>query len=207
VVDIADPLTTTALGGTFTFDNDVALFNFLLGPGTFTFTAGSTSAATGFDPILALFGPDGNPVTYTDEFGGIFPALAFGDIDGDFQFPVITLAGGVTYTLAVTQYGPVDGNFPHDTLAEGFDKDDDSLRCFTFIDSVEPSVVPDGCTAGAAGMFGGQSGTFSLDFTVALEGGGGGETPVPEPGTLSLVALGAAAAALKRRRRAHHTTT
>ena len=104
VRDQAVPSTTVT--GNFEFDNDVALFQFLLGPGTFTFTAATTSAANSFDPILKLFAEDGTAVTYTADDGGVFEAVFSGDFDdAEVQLPLLTLAGGSTYTLALSQFG------------------------------------------------------------------------------------------------------
>jgi hypothetical protein len=207
VVDrtIDDPLNTTALGGTFTVDNDIFLFHFTLDEGTFTFTAAATSAATGFDPILSLFGPDGTLVTYTDADGGLLQAVASEpEPDGNAGFPVLSLAGGSTYTLAVTQWG-FTSNFPlaqgtiTGTLADGFEAD--GFPCFADL-SPEAVCDPDQLFGGL-----GQSGEFTLTFAVDPVGGGGGEVPVPEPNTLSLMALGLAAAFSRRRRARHNTNT
>ena len=182
-----DP-TVAFLAGEFTADNDVALLQFMLGPGSFTFTASTASAATNFDPILTLFGPGGMPVTYTvgDE---PFRAEAF-DLTPDIDpvFPVLTLAGGTIYTLAISQYGPFDGSFAVGTLADGFTHD--AFPCFTS----DPSATQ--CDEGAS-LFGGQTGGFALNLSVTPQG----TASVPEPGTLSLIAFGVAAAAVSRRAR------
>lgn len=182
-----DPVSSLSLSGAFEFDNDVALFQFLLGPGSFTFNASTTSAGVGFDPILALFGPGGTQFTYPGPDGSLIPALAFDPaFDADAVMPTLTLAGNATYTLALTQFG----NFPHEALQLGFDQD--AFPCFTILD---PSVA---CEAGAAGMFEGrdQTGGFSLSLSFTSE-----TASVPEPGTLSLLALGSLGAALVCRRR------
>src|SRR5688572_6660094 len=50
------PATPIELVGSFTFDNDLALFSFLLGPGVYDFFAQTTSYGDGnFDPTLALY--------------------------------------------------------------------------------------------------------------------------------------------------------
>ena len=184
---ITDPLATTGLAASFTFDNDIALFHLVFGEGDFTLTGTTTSAATGFDPILVLFDSDGVRVPYLTSDGVDSVSDSLSDIaDLDVQLPLFSLVGGSTYTLAVTQYF----NFPNTTLAEGFGADADEFQCFAPVVACEP---------GDAGMFGGKSGLFTLDLTVTSSD----TAPVPEPGTLSLIAV-AAAGALVRRRRARH---
>jgi hypothetical protein len=187
--EIANPLGTIELNAAFVFDNDLALFRLILGEGTFTLTGSSTSAATGFDPILALFDETGAVIpTIVDGVESVSPSFA--DIDVDVVLPVYTLLGGVTYTLAVSQFGPFVGNFPKGSLSDGFEMDADEFRCFTFEDPSAP------CEAGNPFLFGGQSGDFSFDLTVTANE----PAPVPEPGTLGLALLGSLAAAFVRRR-------
>ena len=70
-VFMINPVPSTEVTGAFEFDNDVALFQFLLGPGTFTFTAATDDVLLiRFDPILKLFAEDGTAVTYTADDGG-----------------------------------------------------------------------------------------------------------------------------------------
>ena len=193
---VVDPVSAT-LSGEFEFDNDFALFQFELGAGDYTFTAASTTAATGVDPILSLFGPTGTLVTFSVD-GGDFAAVAFGDSFGDdAELPVLTLSAPGTYTLAVSQFGIDFGNFPialsGGTLSDGFEFDLFE-RCFFSI--TDPDPPP--CEADAPGLFGGdgQTGVFSLAFTLTPAD----TAPVPEPGTLSLIAVAAAGALLRRRR-------
>ena len=196
---IANPLGLVDLTATFVFDSDVALFHLVFGPGSFTLTGQSTSAATGFDPIMLLFDQEGAPVPYLTSDGGesISPSIAEPDID--VFLPVYTLAGGFTYTLAVSQFGPFTGNFPLGTLADGFDQQDSP--CFTFADQgLDPEV---GCVAGAPELFGGQSGTLTLSLTVTADQ----PAPVPEPGTLALMIAGSIGTALVRRRNRRRRTT
>ena len=197
-VFVINPVPSTTVTGSFEFDNDVALFQFFLGPGTFTFTAATTSAANSFDPILKLFAEDGTAVMYTADDGGPFEAVFFGDIDADVQVPPLTLAGEATYTLALSQFGPAFGNFPQGALQDGFDFDDPAFRCFT----ISIDLAPELCNAGAEGLFGGQSGDFALTISATPID----TPPIPEPGTLSLMAAGSAGAAWLRRRRMRRLT-
>jgi hypothetical protein len=189
-----DPASAT-LTGQFTLDNDVALFEFLLGPGSYTFSATTTSASTSFDPILTLFGPDFSIVTYLGPSNEPLRAEAF-DFrpDTDVGIPVLTLAGSATYTLAVSQFGPFDGNF-FDPVLNGFTQD--AFPCFTFDPFAEGA-----CVAGDPSMFGGQGAagaSFSIDLALAPVD----TAAVPEPGTLSLIALGASVAFLRRRHKSN----
>lgn len=184
---LENPVGTTTLTAGFTFDNDIALFRLVFGEGTFTLTGSSTSAADSFDPILALFAEDGSLVPYLTADGGESTSPSTGDPDADVFLPVYTLAGGTTYTLAVSQYGPFVGNFPKGSLADGFEMD--AFPCFTIDLGAQ-------CEAGDPLLFGGQSGTFSFDLTVTADD----SAPVPEPGTLGLMLLGSAGYAFVRRR-------
>lgn len=182
-----DPI-SASFTGHFTADNDVALLAFVLGPGSFSFSAFTTSAFTNFDPILTLFGPGGALFTYSvgDEE---FRAQAFEVApDTDPVFPTLTLAGNGTYTLAISQFGPSEGSFALGALDQGFSQD--AFPCFT------SDVFAEACSADAS-LFGGQTGTFALDLALTPQG----TASVPEPATLSLFAIGVATAAVTRRRR------
>jgi len=193
IVMPVDP-TSAVIAGNLIFDNDVAFIQFVLGDGPFLFSAFTTSAGAAFDPILTLFGPGGLPMTYTTPLGEVFPAqwLELAP-DVDPATPALTLEGAGTYTLAISQFGPFDGNFAAGALQDGFTQD--AFPCFTFDPFAEGA-----CTSGDPNMFGGlggPGGAFSLNLTLApadIE-------PIPEPGTLSLMAVGSAGAAWLRRRR------
>ncbi len=99
----------------------------------------------------------------------------------------ILLTAGNSYFLALTQ----TINLPHEQLTNpatgGFDMAAPEFACYN------PPLPPDvACTAG---QFGGLSNNFALDLQLDPA------TPVPEPGTLSLLALGSACAGVARRRR------
>jgi hypothetical protein len=204
-----DPVSTT-LAGEFTFDNDVFLYEFFLGPGSFTFSALTTSAATvfdaqsgatGLDLMLALYRDDAL-VTYLGPDGEVIPALALDPVfDMDVALSALTLTGNATYTLAVSQFG----NFAPDTLPSELNLtqfDQESFPCYTVQD------LSAACLAGASGLFESQvradfyglapqTGNFALNLTIDPVD----TAAVPEPGTLSLLLLGSAAAVVGRRRR------
>jgi hypothetical protein len=191
---IATPEAAT-LSDAFTFDNDVALFSFDLAPGEYNFLARTTSYADGgFDPFLALYGPDDAIVTHAD--GTLF---ARNDNISDVGDPVpdvipdsilqflLTVSVQSRFTLALIQAG----NEAIETEL-AFAWDDDSFRCGT-------APVPGECEAGQfvdfyAGVPRGSN--FSLELAVTPAD----TAPIPEPGTLSLLAIGSAAALIRRRR-------
>ena len=148
-VFVINPVPSTEVTGAFEFDNDVALFQFLLGPGTFTFTAATTSAANSFDPILKLFAEDGTAVTYTADDGGVFEAVFFGDIDE------LTCNCRCLPWLVVQPtrwHFRSSRNFPNGALQDGFDASDPAFSCFTMSVSTlcQSSVMRahKGCLAG-----------------------------------------------------------
>ena len=139
------------------------------------------------DPYLALYSSAGVLV-----LDGLFPArnddIASANLNA--QLFNIPLSGGTTYLLALTQAG----NIPQESLVNctpapnpgdpptctgGFDFGAVGFECFT-------TTV--GCTVGG---FGGLAANFALDLELAPA-----ITAVPEPGTLSLLALGSACAGL-----------
>jgi hypothetical protein len=204
---------TIQFQGEFTWDNDVALIPFFLGDGEFLFDANTTSyAAGGFDPMLSLFYMPDNPEPaipqdltdlvlhyYPGPDGGVLVPAWFDDIDlelsnnlldsstsvltpaGDRQ--VLTLEGGRQYYLALTQ----TGNYPTDLF--GFTADADEFQC--------SDGVCEQLFGGYGAFFGG-----TVQITPVVD-----TTPVPEPGTLSLLALGSLATAIVRRRRRAAVTT
>lgn len=197
---IADPLATTELTGSFTFDNDVALFYFTLDAGIYNFTAATTSYAEGgFDPFLALYGADGQMVTYegTPEQGTLF---ARNDNVSDIGEPTpepmpdsllafqLSVAVQSQFTLALIQGG---NEALEDQIA--FIWDDEGSKCAS-------DPLAESCEVGAFFDFYTQqprNNTFSLDLTITSVD----TAPVPEPGTLSLLTVATAGAAWVRRRR------
>jgi PEP-CTERM motif len=182
---LGEPSPTQTLTGSFQADNDVALFQFVLtgAAGVSAFTSGD---ATALDSLIGLFsGTTGNIVRYLDVAQGAEVDAENDDIDfdaGNFNsaLPVILLDPGI-YILALLQTG-------NDFTSGVVDGIDSLLAGFSFDDT--PDYRGGICAEGGC--------NFSLSLTVAS-----GETPtsVPEPGTLSLVALGSAAALARRLRR------
>jgi hypothetical protein len=204
-VGYAAPIQVTP-GGSLTFAgefqtlNDVALFQFTLDGGEYNFSAITDSLASGgFDPYLALyFGtelyqyPNRSGVQTYAVSDDIEPgvnaeaALRLEDPAGPL---VLTRAGD--YTLALVY----SGNEAKETF--GFSWDD--------IPDVMGTLYPDVACEPGGPSFGPYCGGTSYSLTLSINAVD--STPVPEPGTLSLMALGSlATAALRRRRKAAVTT-
>ena len=177
-----DPITFSFLSGAGTFefgcvladstcfdqDNDVVLVTFdVLAPSTFT--AQTTSFALGgFDPVLTLFEPNGESLPPNDDR----------DPDtGDFDALIgpLTLLPGM-YTLALTQ----SPNFGQVLLQTGFDFDDTP-----FFTSILYGSNGSECTAFITFDGDCRTGYFAGSLTIEPLA-----APVPEPGTLLLVATG-----------------
>jgi hypothetical protein len=174
---------TQTLNGSFTLDNDVALFQFML-TGTAGVSAFTSGDATALDSLVGLFSSTGSIVRYFSAAEGGLVDAENDDIDfenGNFNsaLPVITLDPG-SYVLALLQTGNdfTSGLDGIDSLLAGFSQD------------AFPDYRGGICSEGSC--------NFSLTLTVDT-----GETPapVPEPGTMTLVALGSAAALARRPRR------
>ena len=183
---VGDPLLgPLAFNGEFTADQDVALFQFVLGTSAFvSASAADNEGSILFDPFIGLFhAATGASVRYFDPDLGDDTDARNDDIDpdnGNFNalIPAIQLEAG-SYILALLQTGNTFSGGPDgiDNLREGF-----------AWDSADPGSLPQRCGI-----------TGSCAFTVGLTA----TTPsasVPEPGTLSLLVVGAAAAAAARRR-------
>ena len=134
-----DPFTTVPFSGQFEFDNDVALFAFVL-TGQTTFSVATNSyAAGGFDPTIGLFLQNGTIVQYPDPNPDPNPAVpvafypAYGvDVDPDPNnpnyddiLPTLLLDPG-TYYLALIEYGNFFKSDLNglDSLRAGFASDD-----------------------------------------------------------------------------------
>jgi hypothetical protein len=176
--------TVQAFEGLFDFDNDVALVSFVLGEGIFDFKATTTSGGTGgFDPQLGLYyAPVGSQFSLYTYAGPEGEPISASVDDVDFPGVIdaalsLTLSGAGSYILALTQ----TGNFLHEDFT--FDWAADEVAC-----AAGPLGVCDPADAGVRAF----AGTIQITDTT---------NPVPEPGTLSLLALGSLATAAVRRRR------
>ena len=186
--------------GLFDADNDVALWKFVLGEGEFQFSATTTSAAVGgFDPLMSLYysAVDGDAslfhhVRYNDPLIGETEAI-FDDVNFDAglydsSFSLALTAPGF-YILALTETFNYHQDGPAGTELPGM--------TFNWDDNATSQCQPGGiCDNPAIGFF-----TVQTKLTPA------DSTPVPEPGTLSLMALGSLAIASRRRRRRRSAVT
>jgi hypothetical protein len=185
------------LDGTFVKDNDIALFSFSL-TSTATVTAELTSflcnepdgmcedsTVRGFDPILTLLSDDS---AYTLQGSAV-------SVTGNDPFTLPLTLGPGDYLLAITQYnnfysGTTGGAFDNDTLAsftKAFFDIENLAPCPDFIAFVPPDEGLDPAPECRNKSF---AGTLTIESTA-----------VPEPGTLTLLALGGSALIARRRRR------
>ena len=183
-VDVTPGVAAT-FDGTFDNLNDVALFQFTFLEGAFNLLATTDviGAGGGFDPYLTLYLGD-QRYTYLDEFGLPTPAESDDAIGVDASLSLLLTTPG-TYTLALTH----TQNFSHETF--GFDWDGIADVMGELYPDV--SCAPDGPTFGPFCA----NAMFSVDVSV---------TPVatelvPEPSTISLLAVAFGAMAIHRRRR------
>ena len=181
---------STSLNGTLGLDNEVAFFSFSLAA-TSLITAemtsyfcqdpsGCASTDLGFLPILTLFeGAEATASSYLATASFLDPTIFSSD------FELLTPLGPGTYLLAVTMYenyfDPTTGEF----LYEGVPGFTTILfgTCEGFVQPITADPADLECRTGA----------FAGSLTVQSVG-------VPEPGTLSLLALGAGGILLRRRR-------
>jgi hypothetical protein len=172
--------------GTFQNLNDVALFQFTLDEGTYNFSAATISTDIGgFDPNLALY-LNGELYTYTGAGGAPYYAVEDDTIGLDAMFEFL-LTGGV-YTLALAH----TGNSAPNSLSDPFNWDGIQDVVTDLYNGATCETEPTLC----------GSAVFSLTVDIAPV-----NTTVPEPGTLSLMALGSLATACLRRRRTRSVTT
>ena len=186
-----DP-TLMSFGGTFQSDNDVALFLFSLTADSTVMASTSSAASGGFDTYLALFQADTlgvfNLVTDNDDSAFGVPDAAL--LDPFTGLPGLLLHAG-TYTLALTQ----SPNFANLTLAAGFSFDDTPM--FTCDPSVTGVQNP-GCE-GFVDVFTQEQRTATFAGSLAIIPVAP-PAPVPEPGTLALLAVGLGCVVIRRSR-------
>lgn len=181
--------------GSFTQDDDVQLFNFLVGA-TSTVTlrtysyAGGTQAdgnvvsAGGFDPILALFDSTGGLIVQNDDGIGVpvDPVTTFG-----FDTLLSTSLAAGSYTVSVMQFansalGP--------TLSDGFNLD--GTGNFTSI-----SGCSNFCDVGGNN----RTGEWAFDVLNVESAVTPPMTPIPLPASLPLLVAALGAFGLMRRQR------
>jgi hypothetical protein len=178
------------ISGMFEADNEVALFSFFL-PGDAVLSLDFTSLLRvpgqelrGFDAAVTFFGPG-------SEFDNGFLANALFDA----EFGVTSIVDVLslqppllqgTYVMAISQYDNL-----YDPGLGAFPYADFEYREYTTILYDVPGcsmfLTPTDC----------RTGTFDARLTVELEN----VQPVPEPGSLTLLALGSAALLASRGRR------
>lgn len=170
-----DPLSAELLqlSGDFVSSSDIALFSFTFDEGTQTrLTVTTTSFASGsFDPTLALFNADGSIYEYLGS-DGVLTQARFFDISLDsFNYDdyLDLVLGGGSYFLALIAY-------PNE-----FAGSDQSLG---------PLTCDSGCEPLGATFFA---------FDLSAEEVEGPPQGVPEPGTLTLLAMGALGALVRGR--------
>jgi hypothetical protein len=196
-----------SFGGTFVNDNDVALIYLsLLGPAFVTFNITSHLALTdpGFDPILTLFTSQGTQFTPPgsgDSYDPLFESFT-GSFDSNQEdlglfFPNVFAAGMMAagnYLVAISHdlnnFDLATGGFLYDGAAEGQLTND--LKSFGI-----------GTECGASEFVSGfgepcRTRNFAGSLTIESEDV---PQPVPEPGSLTLLALGSAALLAGRGRR------
>lgn len=200
-----------SFSGTFSQDDDVVIFDFMVGaPSTVTLRsfsyAGGTQAdrtvvaAGGFDPIVAVFDAAGVLIGDQDDAnddGNVVPADPVTSDAFDVLLDLMLAAG--SYSVAISQFenfaaGP--------NLSDGFDESGaDFTSAF-------------GCAAGRFCDFGGfdRAPSFAFDIlnvasaavgdgtTGGVETGGGGMSviPLPAAGWLAMLALGGLGAMRRR---------
>lgn len=182
--------------GTFDQDDDVQLFNFLVGASstvtlrTYSYAGGTQAdgnvvSAGGFDPILALFDSTGALINQNDDGSGV-PADPVTSLTYDTLLSS-TLAAG-SYTVSVMQY---DNFANRPNLSDGFAQD--GAGNFT--------ASLNGCTANIFCDAGGYSRTGEWAFDVLnVESASTPTSPVPIPASLPLLAMAVGAFGIMRRR-------
>jgi hypothetical protein len=196
IITLVTPNADGSFGGMFNNDNDVALISFVLQSSALVTV---NMDLVGFDPLLTLFGRvedgTGDFLYLDDEYDKVLDSN-FGVIDNlDFDVPGFLedgmLAAG-SYLLAVTQFE----NFFDLSLGGGFGTfayaADSRFTCGP-LDERDPA-----CKGFLAWDGTSRSPEFAGLLTIEPEDV---PQPVPEPGSLTLLALGSAALLARRGRR------
>lgn len=192
--------------GQFQADNDVFIVNFSLDSDRlvsfFTSSWISAGSGLGFDTALFVWDSAGNwlgfPSGYSDDVGLGGSALSNGIAHsyGENDVFLNTFLGAGDYTATLVQTGNLPVGFPGGTqLANGFTQ------------AGSPNYTRDVFGWGAEEYFNGAAGNDPRtgDWTLHMVGISDymipGAAPIPEPATLTLLALGAAGCALRHRRK------
>lgn len=192
---ITPPLTgdpsLLSFSGSFQNDNDVALFFFVLTEDS-VFRAATTSPVDGgFDTLLSLLLVDSPnhlaPVSPLYENDEADPGVGDQLVDPVTLTPDLLLAAG-SYALALTQSGnrfePLLGGFSFDDTPM-FTCQPDDPACKGFVDFLGQA----------------RSSAFAGSMSISPNVPEPGPNPVPEPGTLGLLATGLSGVIVRTRRR------
>jgi hypothetical protein len=201
IIKLVTPNADGSFAGTFDNDNDVALISFVLQSSALV-TVNMTSHLDliGFDPLLTLFGRLADIETGDFEHEGNQYGLVlesnFGDIGVlDFNVPGFVEGGMLlagNYLLAVTQYDNFFDRSADGDVGSFAHHQDPFFTC----GGVLPGEPDGGCFVSFEGTP--RSPEFAGTLTIESEDV---PQPVPEPGSLTLLALGSAALLAGRGRR------
>lgn len=188
--------------GTFTNDNDVVLLDFTVSVDS-TVTIFSSSwlsgdSGLGFDPILAIWDASGDIVNEQDDGNNTGSTLSNGVLYNhgtwDSYFSVFLAAGD--YTASITQF---DNFREGDNLSAGFRYDGNAD--FTFDEGYGPAPLFNGVWSST------DERTGDWEFHILNVDAASGPSPsVPEPATVTLVAIGLAGLGYNRKRKANKVT-
>lgn len=196
------------LSGDFLLDNEIFTVNFSLDSDRlvtlFTSSWVSAGSGLGFDTALFLWDSAGNwlgiPSGYSDDAGLAGSALSNGTSYGYGEYDAFlnTFLGAGDYTATLMQTGNLPASFPGAAnLAGGFTQDS------------EPNYTRDVFGWGTNPTFNGSAGNDPRTGNWALHLVGVSSysipgTPIPEPASLTLLALGAGCCAFRFRHKTKH---